>query len=58
MEPSHVLTAMGLGRDAAGESLRVSLGVPTSEADVALAAEELASAAGFVRSKELEAAGR
>ena len=34
MEPSHVLTAMGLGRDLAYASLRISLGFPTTEKDI------------------------
>ena len=58
MEPSHVLTAMGLGRDAADESVRVSLGVPTEKGDVDLAVDEIASAARFVRGKTVEVAER
>ncbi|HZO82796.1 MAG TPA: cysteine desulfurase family protein [Candidatus Binataceae bacterium] len=38
VEPSHVLLAMGLGRDAARSSLRLSLGWNTSETEVACAA--------------------
>jgi cysteine desulfurase len=34
LEPSHVLAAMGVGRDAAKGSLRLSLGHTTTEADV------------------------
>jgi cysteine desulfurase len=34
MEPSHVLTAMGVERDEALGSLRLSLGVTTTDADV------------------------
>ena len=56
MEPSHVLTAMGAGRDEADESLRVSLGVPTKKEDVELAAACISRAARFVRSKEIEVA--
>ena len=37
MEPSHVLAAMGVDRALAGGSLRLSLGWPTTEADVDLA---------------------
>ena len=55
MEPSHVLAAMGLGRDAAYESVRVSLGIPTTQDDVDLAASEIISAARFVRTKMVEA---
>ncbi len=58
MEPSHVLTAMGLGRDAADESVRVSLGVPTEQSDVDLAVAELTNAARFVRGKTVEVAGQ
>ncbi|MFL5385537.1 MAG: cysteine desulfurase family protein [Longimicrobiaceae bacterium] len=35
VEPSHVLTAMGIPRELAGPSLRFSLGWTTTEADVA-----------------------
>lgn len=34
VEPSHVLTAMGLGRDLASSALRISLGWATKEADI------------------------
>ena len=49
MEPSHVLTAMGLDRDAADESIRVSIGRPTTKHDMDLAVQEIAKAVGFVR---------
>lgn len=39
VEPSHVLLAMGLGRDAARSSLRLSLGWSTTEAEIERAAE-------------------
>lgn len=39
VEPSHVLLAMGLGRDAARSSLRLSLGWITGEAEIERAAE-------------------
>ncbi len=39
VEPSHVLLAMGLGRDAARSSLRLSLGWNTSEAEIDRTAE-------------------
>ena len=58
MEPSHVLTAMGIDRDAAYESLRVSLGIPTKHDDIDLAVDELAKAARFLRAKTVEASGR
>lgn len=41
MEPSHVLTAMGLGRELAYASLRISLGIPTTETDIDLAAQTI-----------------
>ncbi len=41
LEPSHVLAAMGYGRDDARSVLRVSLGVQNSEADVDEFADEL-----------------
>ena len=41
MEPSHVLTAMGLGRDAAYASLRISLARTTTEEDVRYATERI-----------------
>ena len=52
MEPSHVLVAMGLDREAAGESIRVSVGRNTGERDIDMAVSELAKAASFVRSAE------
>jgi cysteine desulfurase len=39
MEPSHVLDAMGVRRSLAQGSLRLSLGYPTTAADVDLAVE-------------------
>lgn len=58
IEPSHVLIAMGLDRDAADESIRVSLGRPTKQEEIDLAVREIARAVGFVRGKEAEIAGR
>lgn len=41
MEPSHVLTAMGLGRDSAYASLRISLARTTTGQDALFAAERI-----------------
>lgn len=58
MEPSHVLLAMGLGRTAADESVRVSLGRPTTNSDIDLAVSELAKGIAYVRGKEAEIQNR
>jgi cysteine desulfurase len=42
VEPSHVLLAMGLGRDAARSSLRLSLGWNTVQDEIDSAAEIIA----------------
>lgn len=55
-KPSHVLTAMGLGREAAGECLRFSLSQATTAAEIDEAIKLLAKAAGYVRSVLEEAA--
>lgn len=55
IEPSHVLLAMGLGREAAGECVRVSFGRPSAEADAGTAARDIAAAASYIRG--LEAGG-
>ena len=47
--PSHVLLAMGLDNDAAGESLRMSLGRPTTHEEIDRAAGLVARAVGRVR---------
>ncbi len=58
MEPSHVLTAMGLDRTEAGESIRISLGRPSTIQDVDLAVSRIAEAVKFVRRlEEVELAG-
>ena len=48
-EPSHVLTAMGLDRTTALESLRFSLGPTTTEADIRTAAALVADGVQHVR---------
>ncbi len=48
--PSHVLRAMGLADEAALECLRISVGRPTTEQDVGMAAQLLSSAIARVRS--------
>ena len=49
IEPSEVLTAMGLSRDAAFESVRFSLGRFTTEADIDAAVESVVGAVERVR---------
>jgi cysteine desulfurase len=49
MEPSQVLTAMGLGRDLAYASLRISLGTPTTHADIDRASSCIMSALQHLR---------
>lgn len=49
MEPSHVLTAMGLSVGEANESLRFSLSAQTTEHEVACAVDEVAHSVRFVR---------
>jgi len=48
-EPSHVLLAMGRSVEDARSSLRLTVGRPTSEADVVEAAETIVEVAGRVR---------
>ena len=50
IEPSEVLTAMGLSREAAFESVRFSLGRFTTEADIGIAIESAIGAVARVRS--------
>lgn len=47
--PSHVLLAMGLSSKAASESLRISLGRPTTERDIQEAADSIVDAVSRVR---------
>ena len=49
IEPSHVLTAMGMDRDSADETIRVSIGRQTTKLDMDLAVKEIARAARSVR---------
>lgn len=58
IEPSHVLTAMGLDRTAADESIRISIGRPTTVQDIELAVSNLVNAIEFVRKKETQIHGR
>jgi cysteine desulfurase len=50
VEPSHVLRALGVPRETANATVRLSLGRGTTEADVDLAAEHLAAVVGRQRS--------
>jgi cysteine desulfurase len=50
LEPSHVLTAMGVPADEAAGSLRLSLGTTTTEDDVDLATKAVAEAVTRLRS--------
>ena len=54
IEPSPVLLAMGLEREAADQSLRLSLGRFTTDEEIDVAVEELAAAVGFVRDMSCE----
>lgn len=49
MEPSHVLTAMRLGRELAYASLRISLGVPVTEEEIDRAATIILNRLGEMR---------
>lgn len=52
MEPSHVLVAMGLSREEADESIRASLGRPTTKDDIDESVQDIVRAARYVREKE------
>lgn len=56
IEPSPVLTAMGLSREAAFESVRFSLGRFTTAAEIEIAAREVVTAVRYVRLMTSEAA--
>jgi cysteine desulfurase len=49
MDPSHVLAAMGLPRDLAAGSLRLSLGWSSTDADIDRVLEVLPAAVGRLR---------
>jgi cysteine desulfurase len=49
VEPSHVLRALGVPRATANATVRLSLGRATTEADVDVAAEQLAAVVGRMR---------
>ena len=55
-QPSHVLAAMGMGREAALQSVRFSLGRPTTESDIANAVEEVVQAVHGLRTRAAAAA--
>lgn len=55
-QPSHVLMAMGLDRDAAGECLRFSLSQATTAVEIDQAVRVLCEAAAYVRAALEEAA--
>jgi cysteine desulfurase len=48
-DPSHVLAAMGVPREVAAGSLRLSLGWPTTDADVDAALDAVPAAVGRLR---------
>lgn len=54
-QPSHVLTAMGLSREQSFATVRVSLGRPTTEAEVTGAVDQLAAAVATVRGRAVAA---
>ena len=55
VEPSRVLLAMGISREAAFESVRFSLGRFTTREEIDLAIQQTTSAVGYVRSMTREA---
>ena len=57
IEPSHVLTAMGLSTDEANASIRISIGRQTTQQDIDTAIDAIAKAVQYVRGKEAGIAG-
>lgn len=57
LEPSHVFEAMGLTRDVAAESVRFSLGRPTTSDEIDLAIERVVAGVAKVRSLDASARG-
>ncbi len=53
-EPSHVLAAMGVGRDAARAAIRVSIGSTTTRQEIELFADVLQETVGFYKSFSIE----
>ncbi len=56
MDPSHVLAAMGIGREAAAGALRLSLGRTTTATDVDVAVDAITSAVHTLRARAARAA--
>jgi cysteine desulfurase len=56
IEPSEVLLAMGISRDAAFEAIRLSLGRFTTEQDIAIACDSVVGAVEHVRTLNRESA--
>ena len=52
MEPSHVLVAMGLSRDEADESIRISVGRPTTRDEIDESIMDIIQAVKYVRERE------
>ena len=57
MEPSHVLTAMGLTRDQADESIRISIGRYTTREEIYSAISDIIQAVMYVRGREIGISG-
>lgn len=52
LEPSHVLTAMGLSREEANRTVRIGIGRFTMEDELAFAAERIGEAVAQIRTRE------